>query len=161
LADAAAINAAPFIHLSRAGLLSLLQVAAPRIAIPSPVADEKRAKGEDDVAVRALAGAAWLHIVEGPEIPAEVAVWDLGAGESAVLAWALLHPPAIAILDDRQARRCAAALHVPLIGTLGLVLIAKRRGLVPAARPILEMLVARGMYLSATVIEQALGLVGE
>jgi predicted nucleic acid-binding protein len=44
---------------------------------------------------------------------------------------------------------------------MGLVLIAKRRGLIPAARPILEMLVARGMYLSATVIEQALALVGE
>lgn len=78
-----------------------------------------------------------------------------------MLAWTHLHPGSVAVLDDLQGRRCALALGIPLLGTLGVVLAARRRGLAPAARPILEALVAHGMYLSAPIVEQALALVGE
>jgi predicted nucleic acid-binding protein len=46
-------------------------------------------------------------------------------------------------------------------GTLGLVLVAKQRGRIPAARPVLESLRASGMYLSDSVLNKALALVGE
>ena len=76
-------------------------------------------------------------------------------------AWALAHPGSEAILDDLQARRCAAAHRLPVRGTLGLVLVAKQRGVVPAARPILDTLRRAGMYLSDAVRERALAAVGE
>ena len=41
-------------------------------------------------------------------------------GESTVLAWALAHPGARAIIDDLHGRRCAEALGIPLRGTVGL-----------------------------------------
>jgi predicted nucleic acid-binding protein len=41
------------------------------------------------------------------------------------------------------------------------VLIAKRRGIIPAARPVLENLRHAGMYLSDRVLNQALALIGE
>ena len=40
-------------------------------------------------------------------------------------------------LHDGLARRVAALLGVPLTGTLGLLLDAKKRGLIPAVRPLL------------------------
>lgn len=50
---------------------------------------------------------------------------------------------------------------IPVRGTLGLVLAAKQRGDIPAARPILEKLRQSGMYLSDRVVNEALALVGE
>jgi predicted nucleic acid-binding protein len=67
----------------------------------------------------------------------------------------------MAILDDLAARRCAATLRIPVRGTLGLVLIARQRGRIPAARPVLEGMRASGMYLSDSVMNKALALVGE
>jgi predicted nucleic acid-binding protein len=58
-------------------------------------------------------------------------------------------------------RRCAAALKIPVRGTLGLVLVAKQRGRISAARPVLERMKGSGMYLSDSVLNRALSLVGE
>lgn len=71
------------------------------------------------------------------------------------------HPGSVAIIDDRAGRRCASALGIEVVGTLGLVLRAKRSGHLAEARPTLERLVASGMFLSRSVIDQALALVGE
>lgn len=161
MTEAPVIDASPVIHLSRAGCLAFLEVVGPRIIVPLPVVEEIQAHCKDDVTARTIAEIPWLAVVPAPPIPAEIAVWDLGAGESSVLAWARAHPGSVAILDDLEGRRCALALQIPLIGTLGVVLVAKRRGIIPAARPILEKLAARGMYLSPSVIDQALALVGE
>lgn len=67
----------------------------------------------------------------------------------------------IAVLDDLAGRRCAAALRVPVIGTVGLVVRARRRGLIPTVRPILEEIRAAGLYLSDALIDQASRAVGE
>jgi len=96
-----------------------------------------------------------------PEIPASIDEWDLGAGESEVLAWAREHSGAIALLDDLEARRCAESLDVPVLGTAGLVLAAKRKGRVETARPALEKLIEVGMYLSEATRDRLLRKVGE
>ena len=161
MAELPAVNASPLILLARAGLLDFLQLAGPEIVVPSAVADEIRREGPNDPAVRALEATAWLKVVDGPPLPAVIQGWDLGAGESAVLAWAHAHPGTLAIVDDLAGRRCAAALRIPVRGTLGLVLVAKQRGKIKAARPVLESMRASGMYLSDGVMNRALALVGE
>jgi predicted nucleic acid-binding protein len=98
---------------------------------------------------------------ETPPVPAIIQNWDLGAGESAVLSWGYANPGTEVIIDDLSARRCATTLGIPVRGTLGLVLTAKQRGAIPAARPVLEQLLLSGMYLSERIINQALKLVGE
>jgi hypothetical protein len=49
-------------------------------------------------------------------IPSNVLAWDLGDGESSVLAWALSHPGTPAIIDDPEGRRCAESLGITLRG---------------------------------------------
>ena len=71
------------------------------------------------------------------------------------------HPGAEAVIDDLAARKCAAAIGVPVRGTLGIVLAAKRRNLIPLARPLVERLLQSGMYLSDSLMNGALALVGE
>ncbi len=155
------VNTSPLIHLAEAGRLELLQVAAPEIRVPAPVAAEIRAYGEADVTARALAEQAWLREVAAPPTPPAILAWDLGPGESSVLAAAHNAPGCGVVIDDLAARRCAEALAIPLRGTLGLVLAAKRAGRITSARLVLEHLRDVGMYLSDTVLDRVLRQVGE
>ena len=160
MADVAVVNASPLIYLTGAGQLDLLLLAGDQIVVPRAVADEVGRWGADDPVARALVQTAWLEIVLNPQVPPSIQAWDLGAGEAAVLSYALAEP-AVAILDDRAGRRCALAHRIPLRGTLGLVLLAKKRGRIDAARPLLDRLRDEGMYLSDAVLHRALALVGE
>jgi len=125
------------------------------------VAEEIRRRGAADPAARAIDSAGWLRVVETAGIPAGIQAWDLGPGESAVLAWCSARPGAEAIVDDLAARRCAHALGIPVRGTLGLVLLGKKRGRLDEARPVLEALRRAGMYLSDSATDRALRAVGE
>ena len=159
--DQAVVNASPLIFLAKAGMIHFLQQAAPQILIPTAVTNEISRRGRDDITVRTLANASWLMTVEAPPIPPLIQAWDLGPGESAVLAHARAHPGVVAIIDDAAARRCAEALGVSMLGTLGLVMIAKKRGLIPAARPVIALLKQHGMFLSESTIDCAMLLIDE
>jgi predicted nucleic acid-binding protein len=159
LADRIVVNASPLIILSRARRIDLLTLAGTPIHVPAAVSREVRA--HSDEAAQVLKKVAWLQTVPDAEVVPMVRSWDLGAGESAVLEWALANAPARAIIDDFAARKLASVLAVPVIGTLGLALLAKQRGMIPLARPLVEELARAGLYLSETVVERALRLVGE
>jgi predicted nucleic acid-binding protein len=161
VAERPVVNASPLIFLARGGMLDFLRLAGDEVVVPQAVADEVQRREMADVTAQALRQTAWLVTVATPPVPPLIQAWDLGAGESAVLSWAYAAPGTEAIVDDLAARRCAAALGIPVRGTLGLVLTAKQRGLIPLARPVLEQLRQAGMYLSDGVLNQALALVGE
>ena len=157
----AVANASPLIFLTRASLLHLLQHFARRILVPGPVHSEIMEKGPDDITVRTLEISPWIEVVSPPPVPEQILGWGLGPGESSVLAIAYANRSMDAIIDDLAGRRCASLLGIPVRGTLGIVLAAKKRGLIPQARPVIETLIRSGMYLSRSVIEEALLRVNE
>jgi predicted nucleic acid-binding protein len=161
MAEASVVNASPLIFLARGGHLDLLRSFGGEVLIPGVVAEEIRRRGPTDLTARALESRDWL--VELPELPLPPAVlsWALGPGESAVIAEALRRRDARVVIDDLAGRKCAAAFGLRVAGTLGIVLRARRLGLIPAARPVLEDLVAGGMYLSRSVLDRSLAAVDE
>ena len=161
MADKRIVNASPLVFLAREGLLEMLSQGGFDVVVPEAVLREIRAHGASDPTVVAIGRASWLATAPARSIPPEVAAWDLGPGESAVLALAMAEPGATVVIDDRDARRCARSLMVPLIGTLGLVLRARKEGLIPEARAVVERLRESGMYLSDQVVKESLALVGE
>ena len=154
-------DASPLILLSRAGYLDFLELVDPPVQVPAAVAEEIRQKGERDITVEALKNDSRLVVVEAPPLLPEIRRRDLGAGESAVLAVAQKLQDAIALVDDLAARRCAEDLGIRVVGTAGLVLGAKRKGLIEEARTVFERLKAHGMYLSPKTLEGLLRRVGE
>ena len=66
------------------------------------------------------------------------------------------YPEREAIIDDLAGRKCAAFHGIPVRGTLGLVLAAKRRGFIAKARPVMEILLREGLYLSSELLNRAL-----
>ncbi|RKZ78421.1 MAG: hypothetical protein DRR19_26445 [Candidatus Parabeggiatoa sp. nov. 1] len=65
------------------------------------------------------------------------------------------------VIDDLQARKCAIVLNIPLIGSLGLVIKAKREGLIEAAKPAIDRLITSGLYIEGQLIKDVLTVVGE
>ena len=159
--ESVVVNASPLIVMAHGGCFELLRTASSSVLVPETVVNEICRRGPDDPTVKAINGSQWLTVVDDPVVPAQIQAWDLGPGESTVLAWAHSNPPAEAIIDDLPARRCAIALGIAVRGTLGLILAARQKGLIPAARPILDRMVQAGMYLSHKVLNEALVLVGE
>lgn len=154
-------NASPLILLGKAGQLGLLTQLADSLVVPEIVAHEMSAKPDGQAAIRELSSRAGVRIASDCLVSHLIEAWDLGAGESQVLALAEGDPDARAVLDDLEARRCAASIGIPVIGTLGVILRAKRKGVIPAARPILERLQHEGLYVSAELVEEGLAHVGE
>jgi predicted nucleic acid-binding protein len=65
------------------------------------------------------------------------------------------------IIDERLARRHAKRLGLTLTGTLGVLLKAKERGVIPVIAPLIDQLRQGGIRLSQAVVTEALELAGE
>ena len=81
-----------------------------------------------------------------------ILVWNLGQGESEVLSVALDHSGYRAVIDDDAARRCARTLQVPTLGTRGVLVLAKRRGLIASVESSLQELRDPGLWLSNDIV---------
>lgn len=155
------VNASPLIVLGKIGRLDLLEMLAASIAVPRSVIGEIAAGADGDPgSVETLAWAGARAVADVPLAPS-VAHWDLGTGESQVLSCCLAANDCVAVLDDGEARACAQSLGIQLIGTLGIILRARKLELVPAARPLVDRVLAVGSRLSQGLVEAALRQVGE
>lgn len=155
-------NASPLILLGKIRQLDLLETLSPSFRIPQAVVEEIGAGPPDDPTISWLRQASVAaHIIDTPLAPPFLAQWDLGAGETAVLSLALADPGSAVILDDLAARKFALTFDLPLLGTLGLLIRAKHRGLISRIAPQVERLESAGANLSQSVIASALKLAGE
>ena len=90
-----------------------------------------------------------------------VVEWGLGAGESAVISFALRSPGCEVVLDERAGRTCAKALGLRLRGTLGLLVLAKEEKALSEVRPHLDALVRAGYRLGSDLVAAVLEEAGE
>lgn len=146
------INSSPLIVLFKSQQAELLPQLFAEILVPKGVFAEVTMVGEDDAAARQLPHVSWIKTVEIASIVPEVAAWDLGRGESQVLSLALTIADCAAVVDDRAARRCAQTLSITTIGTGGLLILAKRRGLISSICPGIQALRDAGLWLSESVV---------
>ena len=106
-----AVNASPLILLAEIGRQHLLNQLAEEVVVPDAVVKEIEAGPHDDAA-RLFLSSSPLRTVPVTADPIVLA-WDLGAGETAVLSFAIRNPGWRVVIDDGAARRCATALGAP------------------------------------------------
>src|SRR5919197_4622831 len=87
--------------------------------------------------------------------PCAGSAFRLDRGEAAAIALAVEVPHAVVLLDDRKARITAQGLHLPVMGTIGLLLRAKRLGLLTEVRPVMDELAKAGFRLSLALWHKA------
>lgn len=152
-------DAGPLIALARIDRLWLLPRIFPRTITTEIVWSECFAN-PSEVERTQLNRAAAEGWVERVPVPALVHDWRLGAGETSAITLALTHQAAV-LIDERAARRTAARLGLPLIGTVGLLILAKQKGLIPSIRDNLYQLADSHYRLAPELLAEALALVGE
>ena len=130
------------------------------VLVPTPVVaelEEGRARG---VALPDVGSLSWVSVV-APPVPQILALApDLGPGERSALAVAATRR-LLVILDDALARRHAGLLGLRCTGTLGILIQAKRKGYLPAVRPVLDRLESLRFRLDPATRASALDLAGE
>jgi predicted nucleic acid-binding protein len=155
MSDPWVVNASPLIVFGKIGQLDLLNQLSKDIVVPSAVANEIKAGPENDAARLAIEGG-MFRLVEAQEPTPELAAWDLGLGETAVLSYALENPNWTAILDDGAARKCAISFGISVKGSLAIVILAKKHGLIPFAKQTLRTMQEVGLRLDENTIRRVL-----
>lgn len=148
-------------YLHQLRLLHILPTLADRVIIPPAVLNELdvgRSLGYD---VPDPATLDWIEVRHPTDTLQLRPTPTLGAGEREAIALALEQPDIIVILDDGPARDTAEELTLPLTGTLGLLIDAKRAGMVQRIAPLVDRLQELGFHLSARTRTAVLRLAGE
>ncbi len=145
------VNASPLILLGKIRHLGLLNVGGREVVIPDAVYREVA----DWPNPGSLPG--WnpslrpMRRDDDVPVPPEVLRHALDPGESMVLALALslraTGNDLEVVLDEKRGRRAAHSLGLRLVGTAGLLIVAKDEGRIERITPLLEQLEQAGMYL--------------
>jgi hypothetical protein len=147
----AVFDAGPLIAFHQVDRLELLDDLFDRVVAPSAVVDE--------VAPSLPKLPGWVeigHVCVFPGLPQ-----NLGAGESAAIALATQLTADFVVLDDKRARAAATRLGFTIIGTLGLLVRAKRAGLIPKVRPLMDAMISSGFFADDAVQRHILAIAGE
>lgn len=143
------VDSTCLIGLERIGRLDILPALFDPVVVPPEVAREFGASIN------------WVKI-EAPtkhELVSALKIL-LDAGEAEAIALASEHEYKI-ILDDKQARSVGKSLSLPVVGTVGILLLAKRNGIIPSVKPLIEALELNGFYFDGALKEEALRLANE
>ena len=151
-------NASPLIVLLKINKLSILKELFEKIVVPEAVYKEITAKEHDKLVFDKLE---WIEVRSARNIEMTALLEkliDRGEAEAVVLAREL---SATLLIDDAKARKYAKLLNIEVIGTLGLLKIAKRRGLVRSVRKVINGMLAEGYYIEDKLVRKILKDIGE
>ena len=154
-------NSSPLQYLYQADVLDLLPALFGQVCVPEAVVAELEEGRRRSVPLPTLADLSWLQVRTVRNRTLLPLVTHLGDGEKEVLVLGRELSDALLLLDDRDARRHAHALELEISGTLGVLLLAKERGILDAVRPVLDRLQALRFRLDARTRQRVLELAGE
>lgn len=152
------VNTTPLIALAGIGHLDLLHKLYSEITIPKAVYLEIISEP-----ARSLVSASkWIKVetVSGTVLKSAFSS-RLHAGEIEMIMLAQEVDADLLIMDDNAAKKTAKYLGLTVTGTMGVLLRAKREGLIQEVKPLLEGLINDGLYVSPTVQDYVLEQAGE
>ena len=173
-------DAGPLIGLARIGRLDLLPRLFGTVSVTRWLADEVLNGGEfpDLAALKAAFTEPWLQVADLADTDADADAEasleecralinlhqiDMGEASALVLAQQLAtqDTAALLLIDEHRGRQAAQHCQVAIIGTAGLLVLAKQAGAVDKLRPLLLALRGGGYFLSDRLVEAVLAQSGE
>ena len=153
------VNTTPLIALSEIGKLNILKDMYGEIFIPKAVYDEVKLEPAYSEVNSSLD---WINVVDiDNNVYAKMFCTRLHAGEVEAIMYAIDTKADLIVLDDKLARKTAKYMGLTVTGTLGVVIKAKEIGYIEAVKPIMNMLIQNGLYISADVQKMVLDMVDE
>lgn len=151
--DIVVSNSSPLIALEQISRLDLVRSLFNTVIVPPAVVQEVSPR---------LVLPPWIveHSLTQP-LASRVLATSLGSGEREAICLALEQNANWLLLDDLPARRLAVALGIQVVGTLGVLVVAKRRGWITEIRSLLDALIQHGFYVAPALYSSVLIQVGE
>jgi predicted nucleic acid-binding protein len=154
----------PIIGLAKIGKIILLKNIADEVIIPPMVYKELFGKTgpESNEIDQALNTFIMVKRDIAVEEATKIELAGLGEGEKQAIELASrLDNDVILLLDDRAGRQVAARLNIFTTGLIGLLLVAKEKGLVESVGTLIKELRNNGYWLSDDIMKTAIKLAGE
>jgi predicted nucleic acid-binding protein len=148
-------NASPLISLSSINRIQMLKSLWKEVIIPGAVFREvvEEGAGKTGADIISMACKDWIKVVivqNSKEVEALKAVLD--DGEAEVIALGQELNAKLLILDNREPRLFASAANLPIIGTLGVIKLAWRKGLIEDPVAELKKLRSEGFWIDDKLI---------
>ena len=152
-------------YLSVTGQFNCLEKIFHEVFIPSAVWKEvshHRDLPVCNAATQAIA-AGWLKLETPHDRQAVQSLQRfLGAGESEAIVIAREHQPSLLLMDDLDGRATAQRFNLPVMGTVGILVRARKLGYVASLKPVLDELLATHRFrLDKQLYADALREAGE
>ncbi|GHT91354.1 nucleic acid-binding protein [Spirochaetia bacterium] len=153
-------DASPIIGLAICKKLDVLQSLFDDVYIPLAVYDELNVQGKPEY--DAIAEWAKGKIVQAGNVPLINALRvNLDPGESEAIALYWEKQADFLLIDEKRGRAIARSGGIKIVGTAGLLLLAKERGLIHAIKPSLDILIRNDFRISDLLYRQLLRKAGE
>lgn len=146
------------------GQLELVHKRFPEgILIPDAVWQEVVESGQGRSGAKQVAAARWIEVINIADTDlATTLKTNLDSGEAEAIVLAREQSLSIVLLDEKDARKAAKKLGLSVLGAVGILIWAKRAGLIASLRPQLDALQQQGGFrLSRSLYLEALAAVGE
>jgi predicted nucleic acid-binding protein len=158
-------NAGPLIHLCSIGQFDLLRELYEKVIIPQAVYEEVVVQGKGQPGAEEVEQAiqeGWIVMGRVQDSLALQALQlTLHPGEAETIVLAKERGASIILLDDDLARRTAKGLGLKITGTVGILLLAKSRGMIRDLKATLDELRDKGFWLSDRIYHQVLSEGGQ
>ena len=154
------INTGPLIAFSQIGELALLRQ-LPRRMVTTEIVCEEFRRGRDSEHSVVADWPDWLEVLPLRQPLPPLATISLDRGEASVIQLALEESIDTVCIDEVQGRRCAKALKLQVTGSLGLLGLAKRQGIIAAARPLVAAMSSHGNWFREDLVARFLSELGE
>lgn len=132
------VNTGPLLALHACNRLELLRSLHSRVVIPSEVILELERGSIGTPLQSAASRPAWFEEIPLRDPIPPLLTAQLDGGEASVIALALELGIRRVLMDDRRGRLVARVMGLQVTGTIGVLLRAKRAGLIPTIRPCLD-----------------------
>jgi predicted nucleic acid-binding protein len=157
------VNTGPLLALDACGQIDVLRSLYARVVVPDTVDSEINAGKARALLPCGLTAEhrAWIDVIPLSNPPKASLAERLDPGEAAVIALALELGTSLVLIDERPAWREAKIEGLIPIGSVGIIVLAKKKGLIMEVKPHLHEMRSKGMYLSQRVIDNAIIQAGE
>lgn len=153
-------NTTPLISLLKLARLDILKELYSEIHIPRAVFREIE-EGRKKKYYQDLTKNNWIRIVEIQDRQAVKCFLDLDAGEAEAIVLATEINADLILLDEKLGRFHAKHANLKVTGTIGVLIKAKKQGLIKELRPLLYQLTAKDVWIHEKLIQEILKQVGE
>lgn len=157
-------NSSPLIILSAIDHLWLLERLYGRVLIPPAVHEEVVLDPAARAGAHEVGAAEWIEVrdVQNRDAVEAFTAAAFGRGESEAIVLAREQGAAFIILDDQRARKLAERYPSRITGVVGVLILAKRQGLIPELKPVLDLVTNTFHFrIASSLYHDALRQAGE